>query len=118
MSLKRGDVVIVRFPFASGTGAKVRPALVVQNDRNNARMKNVILVAITTTTFRNQEATQLFIDLTTPAGIQSGLLKNSVVSCENLATVEQSYILRTIGSLPADTMNAIGECIKISLALT
>jgi hypothetical protein len=28
MTLQRGEVVIVRFPFASGTGAKVRPALV------------------------------------------------------------------------------------------
>ena len=63
MSAKRGDVVIVRFPFASGTGAKVRPALVVQNDRNNARMTNIILVAITTTAHRSQEPTQLFVDI-------------------------------------------------------
>jgi mRNA interferase MazF len=118
MSVQRGEVVIVRFPFASGTGAKARPALVIQNDRNNSRMTNVILAAITTTTFRSQEPTQLLIDLKTPEGRQSGLLKDSVVSCENLATVEQSHVIRTIGSLPADAMHNVGVCLKISLGLS
>jgi len=117
MSVKRGEVVIVRFPFASGTGAKVRPALVIQNDRNNARMTNVIVVAITTTRHRSQEPTQLLIDVATPAGAQSGLLNDSVVSCENLATVEQSLIIRTIGSLPPSAMSQVDDCLKVSLGL-
>ena len=38
MSVNRGDVVVVDFPFPDATGSKVRPALVVQSDRNNARI--------------------------------------------------------------------------------
>ena len=117
MTAKRGDVVIVRFPFASGTGAKVRPALVVQNDRNNARMTNVILVAITTTTHRSQEPTQLLVEVATPAGRQSGLLKDSIVSCENVATVEQTLLTRVIGSLPVGVMSRVDDCLRESLAL-
>jgi len=48
MTLKRGAVVLVRFPFSSGTDAKVRPALVVQADWNNRRITNTILAMITT----------------------------------------------------------------------
>ncbi len=118
MTLQRGEVVIVRFPFASGTGAKVRPALVVQNNRNNARLTNVILVAITTTTYRSNEPTQLLVDVSTPAGRQSGLLKDSVVSCENLATVEQCLVQRTIGSLPPSVMAHVDDCLKASFGLT
>jgi hypothetical protein len=33
MTVNRGDVVLVDYPFTTG-GAKVRPALVVQNDRD------------------------------------------------------------------------------------
>jgi mRNA interferase MazF len=117
MSVKRGDVAIVRFPFASGTEAKVRPALVVQNDHNNSRMTNIILVAITTTTHRSQEPTQLLLEVATPADRQSGLLKDSIVSCENLATVEQSLITRVIGSLPPAVMLQVDDCLKASLAL-
>ena len=117
MTLKRGDVVIVAFPFSSGTGAKSRPALVVQCDRNNRRLTNVILAAITTTTHRSGEPTQLLIEVGTPAGQQSGLLKDSVVTCENLTTVAQNRVVRTIGSLPNSVLAQVNECLRASLAI-
>jgi mRNA interferase MazF len=117
MSLHLGEVVIVRFPFASGAGAKVRPALVVQNNRNNARLTNVIVAAITTTVHRSQEPTQLLITVATPEGQQSGLLHDSVISCENLATVDVSLIHRVIGTLSANLMAQVDDCLKTSLGL-
>jgi mRNA interferase MazF len=41
--MKRGDVVIVDFPFATGTSSKVRPALIVQNDRDNKQIAKTIV---------------------------------------------------------------------------
>jgi mRNA-degrading endonuclease toxin of MazEF toxin-antitoxin module len=117
MTLQRGDIVLTRFPFSSGTGGKLRPALVVQCDRNNRRLTNIILVAITTTTHRSGEPTQFLIDPRTPEGKQSGLLRTSVITCENLATVALSLIVRTIGSLPAVAMAAVNDCLKASLEL-
>jgi mRNA-degrading endonuclease toxin of MazEF toxin-antitoxin module len=52
MSVHRGAVVIVDWPFASGQGRKPRPALVVQNDRDNQRLQNTILAMITSMTRR------------------------------------------------------------------
>lgn len=43
MKVERGGVVLVNYPFASGTGSKVRPALVVQCDRNNSRLDNTVI---------------------------------------------------------------------------
>ena len=57
MTVNRGDVVLVDYPFTTG-GAKVRPALVVQNDRDNARMTNTIVAQISGNTARVNEATQ------------------------------------------------------------
>ena len=34
--MKRGDVVIIDFPYSDRTGSKVRPALVVQSDMLNS----------------------------------------------------------------------------------
>ena len=45
MTVNRGDVVLVDYPFTTG-GAMMRPALVVQNDRDNARMTNTIVAQI------------------------------------------------------------------------
>ena len=52
-----------------------------------------------------------------PAGQQSGLLKDSVVSCENLVTVAQGRVTRKIGSLPDDLLVQINDCLKASLAI-
>jgi mRNA-degrading endonuclease toxin of MazEF toxin-antitoxin module len=46
-------------------GAKVRPALVVQNDRDNQRLVNTIVVQITSVTRRALAPTQLLIALAT-----------------------------------------------------
>ena len=61
----RGDVVIVDFR-PTNTAAKVRPAVVVQNDRDNARMKNTIIAQITSNVGRALEDTQLLIDQAHP----------------------------------------------------
>ncbi len=47
MKVRRGDVVLIDYPFSRGGGAKVRPALVVQNDRDNSRLENTIVAQIT-----------------------------------------------------------------------
>ncbi len=117
MILRRGDIITVLFPFSSGTAAKVRPALVVQNDTNNWRLTNVIVVAITTTTHRSGQPTQLLVQVATPIGKQSGLLHDSVITCENVATIDQQHVRQQIGSLPADVMKQIDACLQSALGI-
>ena len=52
MNIQRGEVVLVDYPYAVGGGAKVRPVLVIQNDRDNQRLMNTIVVQITSVTRR------------------------------------------------------------------
>lgn len=117
MTVTRGDVVLVHFPFASGRGSKLRPALVVQSDHGNARMTNTIVVQITTNLRRVGEPTQLLIDPATPDGKLSGLVSPSAVSCENIATIHESRIARTIGHLPTNVLQQIDACLKAALGL-
>jgi mRNA interferase MazF len=83
MSVARGDVVLVDFPFSDRTGSKVRPALVVQADTLNRRITDTILASISRSAHR-ASATQLFIDISVPEGAGSGLRQNSMIQCENL----------------------------------
>ena len=118
MNVQRGDVVLVDYSYASGTGAKVRPVLVIQNDRDNQRLLNTIVVQITSVTRRALEPTQLLIELATPAGRQSGLRQDSVVNCVNLLTLDKDKILRKLGSLPASAIQLVNTCLKAALELT
>jgi mRNA interferase MazF len=60
MSFHRGDVVIVDF-YPTDPRSKVRPALVVQNDRDNARMKRTIVIQITSNVSRSHEDTHCHV---------------------------------------------------------
>ena len=118
MKVSRSDVVLVDFPFSDRTGSKVRPCLVVQNDLNNQRLDDTIVVTITSRTrYVAAEPTQLLIDVSTPAGRQSGLLFTSAVQCENILTVDTSFVLRKIGNLPPDVMQQVNECLKAALEI-
>ncbi len=68
--MNRGDVVLAFYPFASGSGGKRRPGLVVQNDADNARMAATILAQITTNLARAGEPTHLLIEASTTEGQQ------------------------------------------------
>ena len=118
MSVQRADIVLVDFPYPAGTGSEMRPGLIVQNDDNNARLQYTIIAAITLTIHRSRQPTQLLIAVSTTEGQQSGLLFDSVVTCENLATIDQTLIHRTTGRLPPETMAKVNDCLKASLGLS
>ncbi len=115
--MNRGDVVLAFYPFASGSGGKRRPGLVVQNDADNARMAATILAQITTNLARAGEPTHLMIETSTTEGQSSGPLHDSLVSCNNLITVELTRVHKVIGRLPAATMQKIDVCLKAALGL-
>ncbi len=114
MRVNCGDVVLVDYPFTTD-GAKVRPALVVQNDRDNARIANTIVAQISGNTARVNEPTQHLIELA--ADPSCGLTRDSALIATNLLTMQQSDILRVLGSLSAATMGQIDECLRVALGL-
>jgi mRNA-degrading endonuclease toxin of MazEF toxin-antitoxin module len=119
MKVQRGDVVLVNYPFASGTGSKVRPALVVQCDRNNSRLDNTIVAQITSRIrYAQSEPTQVLVRAASTAGRHAGLIFDSAISCENLYTVRQDAISRRIGMLPSNVMASVQDALKASLDIT
>src|SRR5437763_15330113 len=116
MNVQRGDVVMVDWVYSDRTGSKRRPALVVQADAYNTTLDDTILALITSSARRRVgAATQLEIDIATPDGVQTGLAINPVVQCENLVTVDRSFILRIRGHLPPALMLKINDCLKAAL---
>lgn len=119
MNVRRGDVILADLPFSDRSGSKKRPALVVQCDRNNRRLDNVIVAMITSVVeCAAFEPTQMLIDIGTSEGKRSGLLHPPAVKCEHLITLHQRFVERVIGHLPLPMMERIGVCLKESLGLT
>ncbi len=115
MNVKRNAVVLVDFPFPSGAGSKVRPALVIQNDKDNLRLLNTVVVQITGTTHRSLEPTQVLIEIKNSDGTLSGLRFDSVVNCINIVTLDKSRIRHELGFLPEGLMKKVTEALRIAL---
>jgi mRNA interferase MazF len=106
LDYKRGDVVLVLFSNSDLRTAKTRPALIVQADNLQTGLPQVIVAMITSKFFRANHPSRGTILLATPEGTQSGLLTDSVVMTDNLATVTEGAIDRVIGILPMPPIDA------------
>ena len=88
--MKRGDVVLVRFPHPSGQRGKKRPAVVVQSDAYAGSVRTVVVAEVTKNLTMKNDPACLFIDVSTPEGKATGLLIDSVVSSLVLAKSDKS----------------------------
>jgi mRNA interferase MazF len=117
MPVNRGNVILAYVQNIGSPGGKVRPALIVQSDHNNARLRETIIAAITSSTSRVHESTQVLIEIATSDGAASGLLHDSAVRCERLHSIPQADVRRVIGNLSGALMRQIDECLKAALGL-
>ena len=111
---KRGDVVVVLFPNSDLRTAKLRPALVVQSDNLDTGLAQIVIAMISSRMFRAGHASRVTVLLNSREGKQSGLLTDSVVMTDNLATVTNQAIDRVIGTLP---MTQVDAALKHTLGL-
>ena len=113
--LKRGDVVLVLFPNSDLVTFKRRPALVVQADGLNTGLPQIIIAMITSNLARRGHPSRVFISLAAAEAQGSGLLTDSIIMTDNLATGLDKAVISKLGQL-AD-MKAVDAALKVSLAL-
>ena len=102
---ERGDVVLVLFPNSDLRTAKTRPALVVQADGLETGLRQVIVAMVTSRQLRAGHPSRVFVRKSSRIGRQSGLLADSIVMTDNLATVAEAALDRVIGAVPMDEVD-------------
>jgi mRNA-degrading endonuclease toxin of MazEF toxin-antitoxin module len=117
MTLNRGDVVMTRFPHAGGNRGKKRPAVIIQADGYNAKLKHFLVAEITTNLAAAADPASFLIDVSTPDGKATGLDHNSVVCCLFLATVGEATITKVMGKLSDALKSQLDGCLKTALQL-
>jgi mRNA interferase MazF len=104
----------VLFPHADLQTAKARPALVVQADHLDSGLSQVVVAMISGRLFRAGHPSRVVVRIDTATGRETGLLADSVVMTDNLATVTLAAIDRMIGTLP---MHEVDAALKHTLGL-
>jgi len=109
MPYSRGDVVLVLYPNSDLVTAKKRPALVVQRDNLNSGLPQIVIAMLSSRTFRANHPCRVLIKRGEPTFEQTGLLDDTVLMADNLATVLEAEVDRRIGHWPkiAEVDNAL-----------
>jgi mRNA interferase MazF len=114
MSFNRGDVILVLFPNSDLKTYKKRPALVVQADNLNTGLPQKIVAMITSNLTRTGP-TRVLIKKNSAIGKHMGIISDSVIVADNLATVLEREIDKVIGN--CNNTTAIDDALRMVLAL-
>jgi mRNA interferase MazF len=107
---KRGDVVLVPFPFTDLRSAKQRPALVISPDKFNSTREDLLLVAITSQIPAALADDEILISSTEQTAC--GLPKPSVLRLLKLVALHRTLIVKRIGSLPEPALAQVSQRLK------
>ena len=88
---RRGDIVLVSFPFTDLSSSKRRPALVISPDAFNDRGQDLVLVAIT-----SQQPDDKAISIDADDLVGGTLPKQSFVKATKIFTMHSTLVLKRI----------------------
>lgn len=102
---KFGDIILVKFPFTSGSAFKKRPAFVLCDSADG----DLIVMRITSQEVKSES------DIKIVEWHQSGLLAESFLRVYKIATIESNLVERKIGETTANDLLRIKIRIKEKL---
>jgi mRNA interferase MazF len=104
-ALRRGDVVLVPFPFTDLTTKKLRPAVIISVDPQ----KTDVVIAFISSVVSPAEIseTDYLLSEGSPHFAQTGLKKGSIFRMRKLLTIERNKIVRRLGKVTPDTQKEL-----------
>lgn len=112
MLVKRGQIYFADLPMNIGhVQSGTRPVVIIQNDIGNQHSPTVIVACITSQIKKPYQPTHLVFKGS------PGNIKNGMVLCEQLYTLDKTKLKTLIGSLNEHGLSKLDRALKISLAL-
>jgi mRNA interferase MazF len=93
----KGKIVVVPFPFTDLSSIKRRPALVLHETKYD-----IVVAYISSAIPSVISPEDVLVQQSRPSFVGTGLISDSVIMLDKLATVEKSLILRTLGEVDND----------------
>ena len=97
--MRKGDIVLIPFPFTDLTGAKNRPALVLVDNQLD------ITVSFITTQLRWREACDIALEPTQG----NGLKKPSLIRVSKLTTLDKDLVIGKLGQITDQELEKVNS---------
>ncbi len=102
MTLQR-DIVLLPFPFSDLKQSKVRPVVILSNDKHNKKSDDVVVVPLTS----NLQQTDYDMLITNKNLEKGNLITDSRVKIGRIFSVEKKLIKMNIGKINKQTFSKI-----------
>jgi len=103
--IKRGEIVLLSFPFTDLQTTKVRPALVVSSDSFNKMGRDAVFIFITSK--RHRDPFDIWLDRGDSGFRVTGLKTSSTLRASKVMCLEQGLVQRRLGRLDAETLKKV-----------
>ncbi len=113
--IKRGEIVLLSFPFTDLQTTKVRPALVVSSDFFNKIGKDAVFIFITSKLYN--EPFDIRIDKEDTSFWPTKLKVSSTLRASKIMCLEQSLVRRRLGCLDNKTLQKVEQALIRLLSL-
>lgn len=113
--LKRGDIVLLPYPFTDLTHLKARPALVISSDRFNGVNPDAVFMCISKSEYSTPF--DLRVDSNDPMFCSTGLRFPSTFRIAKIVTLEKKIAQRKLGHADANLLSKIEIRLKSLLEI-
>jgi mRNA interferase MazF len=113
MAFRRGDVVLVPFPYTDLSAAKTPPAIIVSSDLYHRVRSEILLAYVSSQVFKAHP----LLDYVLADWLLAGLLKPSFVR-PKIAAIEPALVVYQVGSLSPQDQSEVDRRLRLALALT
>jgi len=111
-SIKKGEVYLVNFdPTVGAEAKKIRPALVVSNDINNAHSPIISLAPISSKVLRIYS-----FEVEIPVG-NAGLKMRSKIMINQTRAVDKARLIKKMGRVTPAILNQVNRALKLHYGL-
>ena len=105
--VRQRELILISYPFSEFNASKVRPAVVVSNDRYNQEFDDVIVVPVTTNLSLRKHVVRL-----SDSELEHGhLITESVIKVDRILSMNQKLVRKSIGSVKKDVLVRIRSII-------
>ena len=113
MNIKRGEIYLAALDPVQGREiAKTRPVVIVSNDKNNQFSGTVTILPLTSKNLSTIYPFEVFLSRG-----HANLPKDSKIKADQIRTLDKGRMIKNIGILDKNDLEAIDTAMKIHLAL-
>ena len=101
--IEQRDLLLIPFPFSDQSGKKVRPVVVISNDKFNKYSEDIIVIGVTSNISKDKYTITL-----TNKNLEEGKIPTACcIKVENILKIDKELIIKKIGKINKNALNDI-----------